>query len=145
MNPGIDTVVSALGRTAILHQIPLIKLAAASGSVKWFFPSEYGTDIKYNESSAHEKPHQGKLKVRAYLEEDPAVRCSGRAYTSVVTGPYADMYYAFSGPEEAGGFDVKAKRAVLVERNNRVSLTTMKEYASIICPSRIIFFLLTLR
>lgn len=128
--PGIDTVISCLGRTAIAAQIPLIKLAAAPGSsVRWFLPSEYGTDIKYGPSSAHEKPHQQKLKVRAYLEEDDAVRKSGLKYTYVVTGPYADMYMrGLPAGREAGGWDVRARKATLLERDAPVSLTTMKEY-----------------
>ncbi|KAL1998687.1 hypothetical protein VTN02DRAFT_5728 [Thermoascus thermophilus] len=37
---GIDTVISALGRLAIASQIALVRLAAASPSVRWFLPSE---------------------------------------------------------------------------------------------------------
>jgi hypothetical protein len=126
---GIDTVISALGRPAILLQILLIQLAAASDSVKWFLPSEYGTDIKYGPASANEKPHQLKLKVRAYIEEAEEVRKSGLNYTYVVTGPYPESYMDFR-PEarEAGGWDFKSKITYLLEKNNRVSFTTMKEY-----------------
>jgi uncharacterized protein YbjT (DUF2867 family) len=42
---GIDTVISAVGRNVIETQINLFKLAAESDSVKWFLPSEYGTDV----------------------------------------------------------------------------------------------------
>ncbi|KAL1988195.1 hypothetical protein VTN96DRAFT_725 [Rasamsonia emersonii] len=131
---GIDTVISCLGRTAIAAQIPLIKLAAAPGSsVRWFLPSEYGTDIKYGPSSAHEKPHQQKLKVRAYLEEDDAVRKSGLKYTYVVTGPYADMYMrGLPAGREAGGWDVRARKATLLERDAPVSLTTMKDVGTLV-------------
>ncbi|KAL1968900.1 hypothetical protein VTN77DRAFT_1261 [Rasamsonia byssochlamydoides] len=132
---GIDTVISCLGRTAIAAQIPLIKLAASPhSSVQWFLPSEYGTDIKYGPSSAHEKPHQQKLQVRAYLEGDVAVRKSGLKYTYVVTGPYADMYMRGfpAGRREAGGWDVRAKKATLLERDAPVSLTTMKDVGTLV-------------
>lgn len=129
--PGIDTVISALGRGAIASQIPLIRLADASPTVKWFLPSEYGTDIKYSPASAQEKPHQQKLKVRAFLEnENPNEGIVfDLAYTYVVTGPYSDMYVHFAGDPVAGGWDVKAKKATLLGEDGsaRVSLTTMKE------------------
>lgn len=125
---GIDTVISALGRNALAEQIPLIRLAAASSSVKWFLPSEYGTDIAYGPASANEKPHQQKLKVRAVLENE--ISRADLNYSYVVTGPFAEMYLHFTpGDEEAGGWDVKARKAVLLGETGkeRVSLTTMKE------------------
>lgn len=92
---GIDTVISCLGRTALAAQIPLIKLAASPGSsVRWFLPSECGTDIKYGPSSASEKPHQQKLRVRAYLEEDDAVRRSGLKYNLRRDGPLCRYVHA---------------------------------------------------
>ncbi|KAJ5551340.1 hypothetical protein N7535_000710 [Penicillium sp. DV-2018c] len=122
---GIDTVISALGRDTLAQQIPLIRLAAASSSVKWFLPSEYGTDIKYGPSSANEKPHQQKLKVRAYLENE--ISRDDLAYSYVVTGPFAEMYLQLlPGLEEAGGWDVKARKAVLLDDGD-ISLTTMKD------------------
>jgi hypothetical protein len=134
---GIDTVISAVGRGAILAQIPLIRLASAAPSVKWFLPSEYGTDIAYSPASAHEKPHQGKLKVRAYLENKTEV--PNLAHTYVVTGPYADMYVWFSGEglQAVGGWDAKEKKSTLVgaKGEGKVSLTTMKEYVIIISTS----------
>jgi hypothetical protein len=100
--------------------------------VKWFLPSEYGTDIKYGPASANEKPHQQKLKVRAYLENDEQIRKSGLKYTYVVTGPYADMYMrGFSGGRNGGGWDASKKEATLLERDAKISLTTMKEYVLI--------------
>lgn len=125
--PGIDTVISALGRNALAQQIPLIRLAAASKDVKWFLPSEYGTDIKYGPASANEKPHQLKLKVRAYLEDE--ISRDDLAFSYVVTGPFAEMYLnPVPGLEEAGGWDVKARKAVLLgEEGSEISLTTMKE------------------
>lgn len=125
---GIDTVISALGRGVIAQQIPLIRLAAASSSVKLFLPSEYGTDIKYGPQSAHEKPHQQKLKVRAFLENE--ISRADLNYSYVVTGPFADGYLHFvKGIEAAGGWDVKAQKAVLLgdTGEEKVSLTTMKE------------------
>ncbi|PYH46250.1 isoflavone reductase family protein [Aspergillus saccharolyticus JOP 1030-1] len=119
-----DTVVSALGRTAIAAQIPLIELAAATPSVRRFLPSEYGTDIEYGPASKHEKPHQAKLKVRAALA---SVR-DRLEYAYIVTGPYADYpFYLAQGPPgapEAGSWDVKKQRAVIVgDERGRVSLS----------------------
>jgi hypothetical protein len=125
---GIDTIISALGRNTLAQQIPLIRLAAASPSVKWFLPSEYGTDIKYGPASAHEIPHQQKLKVRAYIENE--VSRDDLSYSYVVTGPFAEMYLNLvPGVEEAGGWDVRGRKAVLLgERGDEeISLTTMKE------------------
>ena len=48
----------------------------------------------------------------------------------MVTGPFAEMYLHFTpGLEEAGGWNVKERRAVLLGEKGRakVSLTTMKE------------------
>lgn len=125
---GITTIISSLGRNALAQQIPLIRLAAASPSVKWFLPSEYGTDIAYGPASAHEKPHQQKLKVRAVLEKE--ISRDDLDYSYVVTGPFAEMYLHLTpGLEEAGGWDVGGRKAVLLGENGRerVSLTSMKE------------------
>lgn len=130
---GIDTVISALGRDALESQLTLIKLASASPSVKWFFPSEYGTDIEYSPASAHERPHQKKLKVRAYLRTLPSTDPNGLFHTYVVTGPFADGYVAPepAGPE-GGSFDARNKRANLLgDGKGRVSLSSMREY---VCP-----------
>lgn len=122
---GSDTVVSALGRDVIALQTELIRLAEESPSVKWFFPSEYGTDIEYGPSSANEKPHQQKLKVRKYIREN----VKRLKYTFLVTGPYIDMYFDLDDARpEAGGFDSKRKKAVLVEDGeDRVGFTSMPE------------------
>ena len=106
--------------------------------MKWFLPSEYGTDVAYSPASAHEKPHQQKLKVRKYLESpDEADARAGAgagvgelAYTYVVTGPFAEMYVRFlSGQREAGGWSAKDKKATLLgeKGEDRISLTTMRE------------------
>ncbi|KAH6697309.1 hypothetical protein F5X68DRAFT_186249 [Plectosphaerella plurivora] len=122
---GIDTVVSAVGRNVLETQIELIRLAEESSSVKWFFPSEYGTDIEYGPESANEKPHQLKLKVRKYIREN----VSRLKHTYVVTGPYADMYFNLTASAaEAGGYSVADKKAVLVEDGEgKVGFTTMPD------------------
>ncbi|RAL16770.1 aromatic alcohol reductase [Aspergillus homomorphus CBS 101889] len=118
-----DTVVSALGRDALAAQIPLIELAAASASVRRFLPSEYGTDIEYGPASKDEKPHQQKLKVRAAL----AKLRDQLEYAYVVTGPYADYPFFLAdvpAAPQAGSFDVKAAKAVLVgDGEGRISLS----------------------
>ena len=123
---GIDTVVSAVGRDVIELQIQLIRLAEESSSVKWFFPSEYGTDVEYGPESANEKPHQLKLKVRKYLRDN----VKRLKYTFLVTGPYIDMYFSLLPiAPEAGGFDLAKKRAILIEDGaGKIGFTTMPEY-----------------
>lgn len=119
---GIDTVISAAGRAIIAQQIDWVNVAIRAPSVKRFFPSEYGTDIEYDASSANEVPHQQKLKVRAALR---AQEKSGKGldYTFVVTGPFAYMYLA-NARGGIGGFDVKGKKAVVLgDGRGKVSLT----------------------
>ncbi|KAK7420142.1 hypothetical protein QQZ08_010556 [Neonectria magnoliae] len=122
---GVDTVISAVGRNVIETQINLIRLAEESSSVKWFLPSEYGTDIEYGPQSANEKPHQLKLKVRKYIREN----VQRLKYTYVVTGPYADMYFDFkSAAPEAGGFDAANKKATLIDHGEgSIGFTTMPD------------------
>jgi hypothetical protein len=119
--------VSALGRGAIELQIPLIKIAEETDNIKRFYPSEYGTDIEYfPDKSPYEKPHQQKLKVRAYIKEN----VKRLEYTYLVTGPYADLYLKKSSQaaEKSGSFDFKQKKAVLLgDGNGQISLTTMRE------------------
>ncbi|RDW64451.1 uncharacterized protein DSM5745_09862 [Aspergillus mulundensis] len=116
---GFDTVVSALGRGVIAHQIELIQWADESEHIKRFLPSEYGTDIEYGPQSKDEKPHQQKLKVRA------AIRETNLEYAFVVTGPYVDVpfYLGAGGNPRGGSWDVKAKKAVLLgDGEGRISL-----------------------
>ncbi|OAG44862.1 hypothetical protein AYO21_00824 [Fonsecaea monophora] len=129
----IDTVVSCLGRNVLECQLQLVKLANDSPSVHRFFPSEYGTDIEYGPSSAHEKPHQLKLRVRKALQA-----CDNLDYTYVVVGPYADgepgLYFSANPiTKEAGTFDVKNKEAVLLgDGNLKISFTTMKDTGKLV-------------
>jgi hypothetical protein len=122
---GYDTIISGLGRNAILTQIPLLKLAEASPSIHTFYPSEYGTDIEFGPSSAAEKPHQLKLQVRKFIREN----VKKLRITYLVTGPYSDLFFAPSrGDERAGSFDPKAKKATLLgSGDEKVSFTTMKD------------------
>lgn len=132
---GQNTIISALGRGSLLAQIPLLRLAeenaslsSSDGTVRWFLPSEYGTDIEYDAvTSPHEKPHQNKLAVRKFVRE----QVRNLKVTYVVTGPYLDMFLALSGVKEAqanGGFDVKEKKAVLVgDGQGKVGFTSMPE------------------
>lgn len=106
----------------------------SSANIEQFFPSEYGTDIEYWESSAHEKPHQQKLKVRALLKT-----VKNLEYTYVVTGPYGDadglLYLAAKKPEDEaeGTFDVHRKRAILLgDGKGKISLTTMRDVGKLV-------------
>jgi hypothetical protein len=85
----------------------------------------YGTDIEYWPSSANEKPHQQKMKVRAYFK-NTAMRLE---HSYLVTGPYADGYMSPAKRDpRAGSFDVSEKKAVLLGTGDeKISLTTMKE------------------
>lgn len=127
---GIDTVISCLGRNMIAHQTTLIRLAAETTSLKWFFPSEYGTDVEYGPASAQEIPHQKKLKVRAELAKVER----SLSHTYVVTGPYGDgdpgLYLSSNlGAEQTGSFDVRNKTAVLIgDGHLKIGLTMMREY-----------------
>lgn len=122
---GIDTVVSCLGRNVLANQTELLKLAEESKDVQWFFPSEYGTDIEYDSSSKDEKPHQNKLRVREFIRDNvKRVKC-----TYVVTGPYPEMFLPLIPvAEEAGGYDLKSRRAVVVgSGDDKIGFTSMPE------------------
>jgi uncharacterized protein YbjT (DUF2867 family) len=123
----IDTVISAAGRPIIAQQIDWINIAIQAPSVKRFFPSEYGTDIEYDASSANEVPHQQKLKVRAALREQEK-EGKGLEYTFIVTGPFAYGYLA-AGKGSLGSFDVKEKKAIVLgDGKGKISLTTDPEW-----------------
>ncbi|KAJ2970007.1 hypothetical protein NUW58_g9828 [Xylaria curta] len=127
---GVDVVVSCLGRNALMTQIDLIRLAEESTSVKWFFPSEYGTDIEYDASSKDEKPHQNKLKVREFIRNNiKRVQC-----TYLVTGPYIDMYFNLApAAKAAGGYDAGSKRAVVIgSGNDAVGFTSMPDVGKLL-------------
>ncbi|KAK4121173.1 hypothetical protein N657DRAFT_577997 [Parathielavia appendiculata] len=122
---GVDTVISAVGRGGLQHQIKLLELAEASDSVRWFLPSEFGTDIEHNDKSPDEPPHQLKLQVRKYIREN----LRRVKVTYVVTGPYFDMWVdAAPGLEVAGGFVPEKKQAYVIEGGNgRVGFCTMPD------------------
>ncbi|KAK3326950.1 hypothetical protein B0T19DRAFT_149203 [Cercophora scortea] len=121
---GVDTVISAVGRGGLQLQIELLRLAEASGTVRWFLPSEFGTDIEHNaDKSPSEKPHQLKLQVRRYIRE----HITRVNVTYVVTGPYFDMWInTMPGAERAGGFG-KAERLAYVigDGEGKVGFCTM--------------------
>ncbi|KAK7413258.1 hypothetical protein QQX98_007846 [Neonectria punicea] len=123
---GFDTVVSAVGRSAIDKQVDLIALAEQCPTIIRFIPSEYGTDIAYNASSATEIPHQKKLKVRAFMESDAV---HDLAYTYLVTGPFADLYVgAMTSEPQVGSFNIATREATLLgDGTGRVGLTTMAD------------------
>lgn len=122
---GVDTVVSALGRAVLDKQIELLRLAEESESVKWFLPSEYGTDIEHNDKSPGEKPHQFKLAVREYVREN----LKRVKVTYVVTGPYFDMWVNLvGGHEQLGGYAPDKKEAYVIgDGEGRVGFCTMWE------------------
>ncbi|KAF2266153.1 NAD(P)-binding protein [Lojkania enalia] len=120
-----DTVVSALGRNVILAQILLLSLARNSSTIRTFYPSEYGTDIEYAPSSAIEKPHQLKLRVRKHIREN----ITNLSITYLVTGPYSDLYISkMDTAPQVGSFDVQQRKAVLLGTGKEeVSFTTMTD------------------
>ncbi|OAA65836.1 NmrA-like protein [Niveomyces insectorum RCEF 264] len=129
-----DTVISCLGRDALQVQESLLRLADAPGSpVKWVFPSEYGTDVEHNPSSATEKPHQHKLALRKYIRE----QIKNVQVTYLVTGPYFDMWVNYTpDTEPTGGFDPAAKRAVVVgDGEGRVGFCTMPDVGKFLVAS----------
>jgi nucleoside-diphosphate-sugar epimerase len=130
---GIDTVISAVGRGGLQHQINLLKLAEASETVQWFLPSEFGTDIEHNEKSPNEPSHQLKLQVRKYIREN----LKRVKVTYVVTGPYFDMWVdAAPGLEFAGGFVPAKKHAYLIEDGNgKVGFCTMPDVGKFVAAT----------
>lgn len=119
-----DTVISALGRGALTIQTKLIELAEASESVKWVFPSEYGTDIEHNAKSPNEKPHQNKLALRKYIREN----VKKLHVTYLVTGPYFDMWVSARTNPKMGGFDPANKEAFVInDGEGRVGFCTMPD------------------
>ncbi|KAI3572663.1 NmrA-like family protein [Fusarium oxysporum f. sp. albedinis] len=122
---GVDTVISALGRNGLEMQTNLLLLAEKSDSVQWFFPSEFGTDVEYSPESATEKPNLLKFKVREYIRQN----IKRLKYTFLVTGPYFELYATLpSFGRDAGGFDIAAREAVLIDAGNgQVGLTTMRD------------------
>ncbi|KAI0967127.1 hypothetical protein F4678DRAFT_446632 [Xylaria arbuscula] len=127
---GVDVVVSALGRNTLAAQTELLRLAEESTSVQWFFPSEYGTDIEYDASSEDEKPHQNKLKVRDFVRN----HIRRVQVTYLVTGPYIDTYLnLFPGLEAIGGYDVRAKKAVVINSGqDPVGFTSMPDVGKLL-------------
>lgn len=125
---------SAVGRNVIEKQINLISLAERSSSIVRFIPSEFGTDVVYDESSLTEKPHQMKLKVRSFIESSAVQRLT---YTYIVTGPFADLYVG-NMPNEPrlGSFDVVKREATLLgDGKGRISLTTMADVGRFLVAS----------
>jgi len=123
---GVDTVISAVGRGGLQHQIDLIRWAEESDSVKWFLPSEFGTDIEHNnDKSPHERPHQLKQQVRKYIRE----HVKRLKITYVVTGPYFDMWVSpIPGAERAGGLNPETKEAYVIgDGEGKVGFCTMWE------------------
>ncbi|CAK7226397.1 hypothetical protein SBRCBS47491_006218 [Sporothrix bragantina] len=121
-----DTVVSALGRGALTIQTKLVELAAQAESVKWLFPSEYGTDIEHNAKSPNEKPHQNKLALRKYIREN--IRPEQLHITYLVTGPYFDMWVSNKTSPLMGGFNPASKTAsVIDDGEGKVGFCTMPD------------------
>lgn len=131
---GYDTVVSALGRTALPHQTELIRLAEDSGTIERFYPSEWGTDIEYTEAASHEPIHQDKLAVRRFLRE----KTTRLQHTFIVTGPYADGLLApFPPKPEIGSFQIKERKAWLLgpTGDERIAFTSRKDVGKLLVAS----------
>ncbi|KAL1893999.1 hypothetical protein Sste5346_006141 [Sporothrix stenoceras] len=121
-----DTVISALGRGALTIQTKLVELAEASESVKWLFPSEYGTDIEHNAKSPNEKPHQNKLALRKYIREN--ISEEKLKITYLVTGPYFDMWVNAKANPKMGAFEPASKQAYVIDDGEgRVGFCTMPD------------------
>ncbi|CAK7274125.1 hypothetical protein SEPCBS57363_006000 [Sporothrix epigloea] len=120
-----DTIISALGRGALTIQTNLVQLAAQAETVKWFFPSEYGTDIEHNAKSPNEKPHQHKLALRKFIRD--SIRPEQLHITYLVTGPYFDMWVHAASPL-LGGFDPSKKAASIISDGEaKVGFCTMPD------------------
>lgn len=121
----VDTVISCLGRDALEGQMELIRLAEASPTVRWFFPSEFGTDPEHNEGSSQEKPHQTKLAIRKFIREST----KQLNVTYLVVGPYFDMWVdRRKWNDGLGGVDVLEREAILTgDGETKIGFTTLKE------------------
>ncbi|KAL7893087.1 hypothetical protein HDV63DRAFT_368657 [Trichoderma sp. SZMC 28014] len=118
---GVDTAISCLGRGALQYQFELIKQADASESVRWFFPSEYGTDPDHNPSSAHEKPHTFKRAVRKMFAEE----VKNLKPTYLVVGPYIEMW---TPKDLVSGFDIQKREATILEDGEQlIGFTAMDD------------------
>lgn len=131
----IDTVVCALGRGAIAKQIALLRWADEGDDVRWFLPSEYGTDVEYygggpDDRGRDEKPHQQKLRVRDFVRDGGVRRV---AVTYVVTGPYFESWAREVTPSgikdiAVSWFDVAARETQLIEDGaGRIGFTSMPD------------------
>ncbi|KAL7931541.1 NAD(P)-binding protein [Trichoderma chlorosporum] len=120
-----DTVISCLGRGALEAQKELIRLAEASPTVQWFFPSEFGTDPEHNERSAQEKPHQMKLAVRKFIRENT----KQLNVTYLIVGPYFDMWVdQRKWADGLGGVDVTGREAIVtIDGDTKIGFTTLKD------------------
>ncbi|CAK7206470.1 hypothetical protein SEUCBS139899_009266 [Sporothrix eucalyptigena] len=129
-----DTVISALGRGALTIQTKLVELAEQADSVKWLFPSEYGTDIEHNAKSPNEKPHQNKLALRKYIREN--VNPEKLSVTYLVTGPYFDMWVSARASPLMGGFNPASKTAsVINDGEGKVGFCTMPDVGKFLVAS----------
>ncbi|KAL7941399.1 NAD(P)-binding protein [Trichoderma barbatum] len=122
---GVDTIISCLGRDALETQKELIRLAEASPTVSWFFPSEFGTDPEHNEQSSQEKPHQTKLAVRKFIRENT----KRLDVTYLIVGPYFDMWInREKWSDGLGGVDVIGREAILTgDGDTKIGFTTLKD------------------
>lgn len=128
----IDTVICAFGRAAIAKQIDLLRWADEDGGVRWFLPSEFGTDVEYGPRSRDEPPHQQKLRVRRFVGGGlRRVRV-----TYVVTGPYFESWVERAPGLPGGastGFDVGRREALLIgDGEGRVGFTTMPDVGRLV-------------
>ncbi|KAK4078363.1 uncharacterized protein Triagg1_3379 [Trichoderma aggressivum f. europaeum] len=122
---GVDTVISSLGRGALEAQKELIRLAEASPTVRWFFPSEFGTDPEHDERSAQERPHQTKLAIRKFIRENT----KQLNVTYLIVGPYFDMWVdQRKWSDGLGGVDVVGREAILTgDGDTKIGFTTLKD------------------
>jgi hypothetical protein len=65
----------------------LIRLAEASPTVRWFFPSEFAGQIRSITNGAQKRSHQMKLAIRKFIRENT----KQLNVTYVVVGPYFDL------------------------------------------------------
>ncbi|KAI2616797.1 NAD(P)-binding protein [Hypoxylon sp. NC1633] len=89
---GQDAVVSTIGGTGLLKQLPLLDAAVKAG-VKRFIPSEFGSDTFHEKTSRLPGYHE-KVVVREAINK--AVAESNLTWSAVLCGPFLDWCIALN-------------------------------------------------
>jgi uncharacterized protein YbjT (DUF2867 family) len=114
---GQDAVVSMVGSMVIEEQLKIADAALAAG-VKWFFPSEFGSDLTNPEVVKEVPIFGGKVQVVKHLQESQ----DKMHWTAVINGAFYDWCLQVGFLD----IDVPNKKAMLYDGgNSRFGTTTL--------------------